>query len=159
DLSQAACKQPTTFTDPLSKANWNGWSPSSSNARFQSAAGAGLDAGRVPQLKLKWVFAFPGDVIAFGHPTVAGGRVFVGSSGRRLYSLDQATGCIHWSYTTDAAVRAAISIGAVTGSNSGYAAYFGDLAANMYAVDAATGKLLWKTKVDDHRAARITGAP
>src|SRR5215831_5590188 len=59
DLTQASCKQPTAF-----------------NARFQNAASAGLDADRVPQLKLKWAFAYPGDVIAYGHPTVVGGRVF-----------------------------------------------------------------------------------
>src|SRR5207237_8003272 len=58
----------------------------------------------------------------------------------------------------DSGVRAAISIGPWSGSNT-YAAYFGDLAATMYAVEAATGKLLWKTSLDKHRAARITGSP
>jgi polyvinyl alcohol dehydrogenase (cytochrome) len=29
----------------------------------------------------------------------------------------------------------------------------------VYALDAATGELLWSTRVDDHRCARITGAP
>jgi polyvinyl alcohol dehydrogenase (cytochrome) len=38
-------------------------------------------------------------------------------------------------------------------------AYFGDLAANVHAVDAETGKFLWKTKIEEHKAARITGAP
>ena len=158
DLTQAGCKQPAAFNAPLSGPNWNGWSPNASNARFQDAAAAELDANRVPQLKLKWAFAYPGDVIAYGHPTVVGGRVFVGSSGRRVYSLDAATGCIHWAFTADSGVRAAISIGLWSSSNT-YAAYFGDLAANMYAVDAATGKLLWKTTLDKHRAARITGSP
>jgi polyvinyl alcohol dehydrogenase (cytochrome) len=158
DLSQTGCKQSTAFTEPLSGPVWNGWSPSLSNARFQNAAAAGLDANRVPQLKLKWAFAFPGDVIAYAQPTIAGGRVFVGSLGRRVYSLDAASGCIHWAHVADAGVRAAISIGPV-GSSKTYAAYFGDLAANMYALDAATGKLLWKTNLDNHRAARITGSP
>ncbi len=135
DLTQAGCKQPAAFNSPLSGPNWNGWSPNASNARFQNAAAAGLDVNRVPQLKLKWAFAYPGDVIAYGHPTVVGGRVFVGSSGRRVYSLDAATGCIHWAFTADAGVRAAISIGPWSGSNA-HAAYFGD-----------------------HRAARITGSP
>ena len=37
--------------------------------------------------------------------------------------------------------------------------YFADAEARAYAVDAATGKELWTRKVDDHRAARATGAP
>jgi polyvinyl alcohol dehydrogenase (cytochrome) len=157
DFSQAECKQPAAFSDPNSTPSWNGWSVSPSNARFQNASSAGLDANRISQLKLKWAFAYPGDVIAFAQPTIVGGRVFVGSSGKRVYSLDAATGCIRWAFTADAGVRSAISIGTMPGSKT-YAAYFGDLAANIYALDAATGKLLWKTKLDTHRAARITGA-
>jgi polyvinyl alcohol dehydrogenase (cytochrome) len=158
DLAQAVCKPSAAFIVPSSKPGWNGWSPGASNARYQNADGAGLDADRVAQLKLKWAFAYPGDVIAYGHPTAVGGRVFVGSSGHRVYSLDAATGCIHWAFTADAGVRAAISIGPRSGTNT-YAAYFGDLAANVYAVDAATGTLLWKSNLDKHRAARITGSP
>ena len=42
----------------------------------------------------------------------------------------------------------------------GWAAVFrGDFGANVYAIDALSGKPLWTTKVDDHPAAIITGAP
>ncbi|HZZ22606.1 MAG TPA: PQQ-binding-like beta-propeller repeat protein [Roseiarcus sp.] len=41
----------------------------------------------------------------------------------------------------------------------GWTAYFGDFGANASAIDALTGKALWTTKVDDHPAAVITGAP
>ncbi len=37
-------------------------------------------------------------------------------------------------------------------------AYFGDQKANVYALDAASGQLLWKVRVDDHFAARVTAA-
>jgi polyvinyl alcohol dehydrogenase (cytochrome) len=37
--------------------------------------------------------------------------------------------------------------------------FFGDSRANAYAVDASTGQQIWVRKVDDHRAAAITGAP
>jgi polyvinyl alcohol dehydrogenase (cytochrome) len=40
-----------------------------------------------------------------------------------------------------------------------HAAYFGDFRANVYAIDALTGEQIWSLKVDDHLAARITGAP
>lgn len=158
DLDRIGCKAADDFTDPLSGLGWNGWSVNPSNARFQSTAIAGLDANRVPKLKLKWAFAYPGDIIAFSQPTVVGGRIFVGSSGHGVYSLDAATGCVRWSYTADAGVRSAISIGRL-GSSKTYAAFFGDLAANAYALDAATGKQLWKANLDSHHAARITGAP
>ena len=56
----------------------------------------GLTAADVPQLKLKWAFAFPGDLQSYSQATVAGGRLFVGSWGGKVYSLNAATGCIHW---------------------------------------------------------------
>jgi polyvinyl alcohol dehydrogenase (cytochrome) len=158
DLDRIGCKAADDFTDPLSAPGWNGWSVNPSNARFQSAAAAGLDAKRVPGLKLKWAFAYPGDIIAFSQPTVVSSRVFVGSSGRGVYALDAATGCVRWAYTADTGVRSAITIGPL-GSSKTYAAFFGDLAANAYAVDAGTGKQLWKVNLDSHHAARITGAP
>jgi polyvinyl alcohol dehydrogenase (cytochrome) len=158
DLEKIGCKDNSGFSGPaLSDANWNGWSVSPSNNRFQDAKAAGLDANRVAQLKLKWAFAFPGDIEAYSQPTIYGNRVFIGSEGRRVYSLDRTTGCVYWIFTADAGVRAAISVGSYSATT--YAAYVADLAANVYALDAATGKLLWKTNVDRHRAARITGAP
>ncbi len=60
-------------------------------------------------------------------------------------------------FPTEAPVRAAISF-AVLDDNQ-FAVVFGDVRANVYAVNAATGALIWKSKVDDHPAARITGAP
>ena len=158
DLEKIGCKDASAFSGPApADANWNGWSVNQHNNRFQTAAAAGLDASRVAQLKLKWAFAFPGDIEAYSQPTIYGNRVFVGSEGRRVYSLDRSTGCVYWMFTADAGVRAAISVGSFSATT--YAVYVGDLAANVYALDASTGKLLWKTNVDRHRAARITGAP
>src|SRR5262249_48719555 len=85
DLESMGCKPSAAF-DPASGPGWNGWSPDFSNNRFQSAAAAGLDMNRVSQLKLKWAFAFPGDIEAYAQPTIVGDRIFVGSEGRRVYS-------------------------------------------------------------------------
>ncbi len=131
---------------------WNGWGVNTSNTRFQEAAAAGLTADQVPRLKLKWVFGFAGDLQAYAHPVVAGGRVFIGSQGGKVYSLSAATGCIYWWYPAAAGVRAAAS---VAGNN----VFFGDQTATVYALDAAKGTLRWKTKVDDFPVARITGSP
>lgn len=146
----------SSFVDPFAKPYWNGWGANPQQHRFQPAVMAQLSADQVPKLKLKWAFGFPGVTRAYGQPAVAGGRVFVGSAERRVYSLSAGTGCIFWKFDADFAVRTAISIGA---NGSGWAVYFGDQHANVYAVDAASGKLLWKTNVEELPGAAVTGAP
>src|SRR5205085_921518 len=124
--------------------------------RFQPAAMARLTAAETPRLKLKWAFAFPNSARAHAQPTIAAGRIFVGSAVLRVYSLDASTGCTHWTFEPSAPVRAAITLGKL---GDRWAAFFGDQAGNAYAVDAATGAAIWKTRVDDFPGAIITGAP
>jgi polyvinyl alcohol dehydrogenase (cytochrome) len=158
DLSHIGCKEQTSLTETFSRPNWNGWSNSPSNSRFQDRIAAGLDGDLVPRLKLKWAFAYPGDVLAYAQPTVVADHVFVGSAGGKIYSLSASTGCVYWAYSTNSGVRSAITIGPLNDGAS-FAAYFGDQSGNVYAVDALTGKLLWKTTVEKHPTTRITGAP
>ena len=151
------CAAPSPLGDVAAAPSWNGWSPLATNARFQTKPG--LSVTDIPRLTLKWAFGFPGVSSVYGQPTIAGGRVFVGVDTGYVYSLDTATGCVHWSFLADSGVRNAVSIGAVAGSPGRYAAYFGDIRANVYAVDARTGDLLWKTRVDPHPLAVVTGSP
>jgi polyvinyl alcohol dehydrogenase (cytochrome) len=144
------------LSDSAAGSVWNGWGVTVANTRFQTGQAAGLSAGDVARLKLKWAFGFPGASSASSQPVVWGGRVYVGSWEGDVYSLDAKKGCIHWMIEAEAGVRSAISIGK---AGSGVVAYFGDLAANVYAVDAATGKQRWKVKVDDYPFARISGSP
>jgi len=154
---EAFCSDKGALSDrAFNEPRWNGWGVDVTNHRFQPAAMAQLSAAELPRLKLKWAFAFPGDARAFAQPTVVGGRLFVGSSGRRVYSLNASSGCIYWTTETDFPVRSAISI-ARRGRQ--WTAYFGDQHANAYAVDADTGKILWKVRVEEHPLAMITGAP
>ena len=51
----------------------------------------------------------------------------------------------------------AVTVGVGAGPAK-FVAYFGDITASVHAVDVLTGQALWKTKVDDHPLARITGA-
>jgi len=155
------CARNPALSVSASTAAWNGWSPKSDNARFQSARRSQLSAAQVSRLKLKWAFGYPGgSTSAYAQPSVVDGRIFVGTDIGYVYSIDAATGCVYWSYRTKAGVRAAISVGAVAGhSPSKVAAFVGDLKANVYALDARTGKLLWETKVDDNFTARVTAAP
>ena len=101
--------------DPADGPAWNGWGADSGNTRFQPAQGAGLTAAQVPRLKLKWAFGYPAGESANGQPTVASGRVFVGSDNGFVYSLDAATGCVYWSFENGSIVRNALTIGPVTG--------------------------------------------
>jgi polyvinyl alcohol dehydrogenase (cytochrome) len=154
------CPGKSPLGDLSSKPSWNGWGNDVSNARFQSAKGAGLSADQVPSLKLKWAFGFPGAEEVYGQPTVAGGRVFLGVDTGAVYSIDAETGCVYWSYQADAGVRTAISIGQEKKRGAArYGVYFGDTRANVYMLDASTGKEIWKVKVEDHPVAKITGAP
>ncbi len=136
---------------------WHGWSIDPENSRSESAASAGLDRSQVSKLKLKWAFGFPGATSAFGQPSVAGGRLFVGSAGGAVYALDAQTGCTYWMFKAPQTVRTAISVAPYgTGHN---AIYFGDAQSTAYALDADTGALLWKTRVDEHPFSHITGSP
>ena len=137
---------------------WNGWGRNVENTRFQPDPG--FSANEIPQLKVKWVFAYPGPLVG-SQPTVVGGRVFVATTTGLIYALNAQTGCTYWTFQTASEIRSALSVGALPESEGTKAAVFGaDLMhANAYAIDAETGKLLWKTKVDQHPLARITGSP
>jgi polyvinyl alcohol dehydrogenase (cytochrome) len=158
--TSTACtaNEQTSLAKPLDQPNWNGWGANLAQHRFQPAAMARLSATDVPRLKLKWAFAFPGVSRAFAQPTVVGGRVFVGSAGTAVYSLNANSGCQYWVFNPDAPVRTAITIGPSNESGK-WLAYFGDQRANAYAVDAQTGALVWKRSVDSFPGATITGAP
>lgn len=144
------------FADPLGRPHWNGWGATASQQRFQPHKEAGLTAAAVPNLKLKWAFGFPGAQMAYGQPTVAGGRLFVGSADGTVYALSAKTGCTHWTFKAGAPVRTAVSVGQI---NARWAIYFGDLGGYAYAVDAVSGAQIWKTRVDEHMGARVTGSP
>lgn len=155
------CRSISAFRDPLVTA-WNGWSPALDNTHFQSERQAGLAASDVPGLKLKWAFGFQDAASAWAQPTIAGGRLFVGSQNGLVYSLDAKTGCIAWTFTAHAGVRAAVTVAARPAparSPAGFSAFFVDQSGYAYAVDAATGALQWSRKVDEHPLVRLTGAP
>ena len=152
-----SCADTKTPLTPSSN-DWNGWSPDPTNARFQPTASAGLTGDQVLRLKLKWAFAFPNAPLAWGQPTIFGGRIFVPSVNRNVYSLDAKSGCQYWSFETEAPARTAMVIAALPGEPKRYVAFLGDSRATAYAVDAATGELLWKARVDAHPRAKIVGA-
>jgi polyvinyl alcohol dehydrogenase (cytochrome) len=137
---------------------WTSWGNDDDNSRFQPAAQAGLTAADVPRLRLKWAIGFPDTSHAWSQPTVAGGRVFVGSQGGRVFALDAKTGCVIWTFQTQGATRTAPVIGPGQGEHR-YLVYFTSIPGWLYAVDAETGAQVWRIKMEEHISARLTGSP
>ncbi len=129
---------------------WNGWSSKSDNARFQTAAAAGITAADVPKLKLKWAFGIPGGGAVRSQPTVSHGRVFVGGDTGRIYAIDAKSGCTYWSFKMDAPGRLAPIVAPVTGRKGvTHAVYLVDGNGGVYGVDAHDGKQLWAMHIGE----------
>ncbi len=157
--STAECtSQALATAGSLEGPRWNGWGADTNNSRFQPLEMAQLTPDQVPKLKLKWAFGFAGVTSVNAQPTVIGKLLFVGGADGKLHALDARTGCTVWTFAAEAPVRTAITFGPLSGNDQS-ALYFGDVRANAYAVNPMTGALIWKARVEDHPAARITGAP
>ena len=83
---------------------WNGWGNDLRNTRSQTAAAAGLTPAQVSRLQLKWAFGFPGATALYSQ-TEYDGRLYVSSNAGYVYSLDANSGCVHWAFRAQAAVR------------------------------------------------------
>jgi polyvinyl alcohol dehydrogenase (cytochrome) len=155
-LPSRSCPFGSQIMSKPSRSRWSGWSTTASNTRFQSDAHAGLRPSDVSRLELKWAFGFPGDITAFGAPTVVAGTLFVGSAGGLVYALDAGTGCVHWVFQANGPVRSAA---VVTDAGRNRILIFGDQIGWLYALDAGTGRRRWSRRPDPHEAARLTGSP
>ncbi|WP_425407905.1 PQQ-binding-like beta-propeller repeat protein [Hyphococcus sp.] len=122
--------------------------------RFIPAETAGMTRDDISDLKLKWAFAYPSAVRARSQPAIGWNTIFVGSQSGTVYAFDLDTGCVKWTFQTNAEVRTAIVADAETKR-----LYFGDILGRAYAIDAMTGEQIWRTLVDEHPNATITGSP
>ncbi|MES2498216.1 MAG: PQQ-binding-like beta-propeller repeat protein [Pseudomonadota bacterium] len=146
------CKGPQLAFDAGDAPRPIGWGHD--NRRFVPGDIARLPAAAVPQLQLKWAFAFPGALRARSQPSYGWGTMFVGSQDGTVYAFDLDSGCTKWTQRVSAEVRTSIVTDGATKR-----LYFGDLLGRAYALDAFTGKILWSEKIDDHPDATITGTP
>jgi polyvinyl alcohol dehydrogenase (cytochrome) len=151
------CKGDAAFRAGADSPQWNGWSTSVTNSRFQDAASAGLAASDVGKLKVKWAFNLGDVTVARSQPTIVGGRVFIGTASGAVYALDADSGCTRWGFqAAPAGIRSGVTIGEANGKP---AVFFGDTGATMYALDARTGELIWKVRPVDHYATMATATP
>jgi polyvinyl alcohol dehydrogenase (cytochrome) len=152
---QAYCSDRTVSigAGPTAGPAWNGWGPDLSNTRYTTTSGITLN--QVGKLKLKWAYAFEGDVSAFGAPTVVGKTLFVGSAGGAVQALSTDTGCVRWMYQASGPVRSAL---VAVPNGKTHVLVFTDLTGWAYGVEAETGHLIWKKKPEPHESTRLTGS-
>ncbi len=136
---------------------WNRWGNNLRNSRFQTAERAGITHSAASRLKLKWAFGILGGSRIRSQPAVTEEALFLGSQPGILYALDRKTGCVWWTFSAEAEVRNAPTIGPDAQGNPS-TLYFGDFNANVYAIKARTGELIWKKSVRDHPVGTITGS-
>lgn len=133
-----------------------GWGVDARNSRMIPIGMSGLSKDNVGTLNLKWAFAYPGATRARSQPAIYNDVIYVGSQHGNVYALDLETGCAHWSYRAKAEVRSGLSI---DDTGPALKVYFGDIRGNVYALDALTGGEIWRSHLNDHKDAIITGSP
>ena len=153
----ARCADPAWNGIDPDAVSWMGFAGNLEGTGYQPPERAGLTVSDLPNLRLKWAFAFPGGAHMRTSPVVAGDAALVAGPFGEVVALDLATGCARWVFEADAAVRGAIVVGEGPGGRS--TAWFVDSRTNAYAVDLAGGTLLWKHRVGWHAAAYGTGSP
>jgi polyvinyl alcohol dehydrogenase (cytochrome) len=152
-----AAAAPAAATTP----SWPMAGQSASGDRWQPLETA-ITPANAGTLAAKWVFTTHGDVSAT--PTESGGAVYFPDAGGWLNAVDASTGALLWQQQISAYDGVTGSYSRTSPAVSGQQLIIGDhsgssVGAYVMGVSRTTGKLIWKTQVDSHLAARITGSP
>ena len=86
-------------------------------------------------LTLRWKFTTSGGVVS--SPSVADGRVYIGSQDKNIYSIDARNGGLLWKFTTGARIKSSPAV--VDGK-----VYIGPDDGYVYCLDAYSGNVIWK---------------
>jgi polyvinyl alcohol dehydrogenase (cytochrome) len=161
EVAMPRCTGDAARFDVNEPPRFDGWGLDRGNGHAIPTAQAGLTAGNVARLKLKWAFAVPQALDMRSQPALAGGAIYVGGGDGTLYALDRATGCLRWRYAATSAVRSGVVVAPWRAGDAQVAPllYFGDSFGNAYALDARTGAEVWVERVSDHPDAVLTGTP
>jgi len=148
-IAAKACPAET----PVPVTGRENWGLGYDNARH--VADARIDRRNVGKLELLWSIALPGVTAMRSQPVVAGETVFLGSKGAHLLALDRRSGCVRWSFKTDAPVHSSLTLDQTP---DGVATlFFADETATVYAVDATRGTLRWRERVKWFPTSIISG--
>jgi outer membrane protein assembly factor BamB len=80
-------------------------------------------------------------------PLLADGRVYVGDWRGRVYSLDERTGRVRWTFQGKGRIKGALG-------KSGNRLFVGTYDGYLYAIRASTGKVIWRTRSQDRLGGR-----
>ena len=124
-----------------------------------------ISPANVSGLTPKWEFTTGGDVSAT--PTVDGDAVYFPDWGGNLFAVKKNSGELIWTHKISEYDGVEGAVSRVSPAVDGNQVIIGDIqssklvhnGANVISVDRETGKLQWKTQVDAHPAAIITGSP
>jgi outer membrane protein assembly factor BamB len=113
---------------------------------FVGDYGGMMNAVRASDGAIRWQTQDLGT--GFGHgrfystPAVAFGRVYAGNADDKVYSFDEKTGEIAWTYTAGNYVYSGVAAADTKGTKP--AVYFGSHDKYVYALDAKDGGVIWK---------------
>jgi len=117
----------------------------------QDPAHSGVGQSGPTNLTLMWKFTTSGAVVS--SPSMADGRVYVGSQDKNVYCLDARSGGLIWNFTTNGKIKSspAVADGKVyIGPDDGY----------VYCLNAYDGSLIWKKSaggfIQAHFASLVT---
>ena len=105
----ALCADPPWDGVDQATVSWMGFAGNLAGTGYLPPERAGLAASDVPDLELRWSFAFPGGTSMRTSPAVAGDLALVAGPFGKIAALDLATGCARWSFEADAVVRGAVA--------------------------------------------------
>ncbi len=126
-----------------------------------AAAEHDIGPGNVSRLATAWSLTTTGSVTVT--PTEADGTVYFPDSGGTLWAVAADTGQVRWSHRVSVYTGIAGDVSRTSPAVYGDELVLGDTSpagtgASVIAVDRRTGQLRWRTLVDPHVAAIITGA-
>ncbi len=148
----AACTQTPVLTAEGS--GWTGWGNGYANTRQADGSITSADLGT---LQLRWAYGFANAGSVVGNPVVHDNVLYIGVDSGEVHAIDAASGCTYWVFTSPSGgVRTAPALADVDGR---WLLFFGSRGADVFAIDALTGAQVWRTEVDDHPAAILTGSP
>ena len=159
-LALAALSIPAASVDAAVNTDWAGYEhgPAHSSASFGDTA---ITTANVAALHVLWSFTAGAATQAGApgprfdaSPTVAGGRVYIGSRTGIVYALNATTGAIAWQKQLDFGSSTVCAAKGITGTSTvaadpvtGVMTVYTPGSHYLYALNAATGAQIWKVAI------------